>query len=85
MSIGVAMESAPAANWWEPQSRGRARVYRRTSPSPAPIATPEMDTPRPAQLDLGLGAAPGAHLPLHMRSYSPATVVYAALPIEPSG
>ncbi|KAG9100723.1 hypothetical protein FRC06_003824 [Ceratobasidium sp. 370] len=83
--IDAAVESAPAAtNWWEPQSRGRARVDRRASPSPSPIPIPEMDTPRPAQLDLGLGATPGAHLPFHMRSYSPAPPSTSAMSDGPA-
>ncbi|KAG8725239.1 hypothetical protein FRC09_004890 [Ceratobasidium sp. 395] len=77
--------TAPAANWWEPQPRGRARVDRRASPSPAPIPIPEMDTPRPAQLDLGgMSAAFGAHLPLHMRSYSPAPPSTSAMSDGPA-
>ncbi|KAG8718568.1 hypothetical protein FRC09_012459 [Ceratobasidium sp. 395] len=74
-----------AANWWEPQPRGRARVDRRASPSPAPIPIPEMDTPRPAQLDLsGMSAPFGAHLPLHMRSYSPAPPSTSAMSDGPA-
>ncbi|QRV92154.1 kinase domain protein [Ceratobasidium sp. AG-Ba] len=70
--------AAAAANWWEPQPRGRTRVDRREA---EPIPIPEMDTPRPAQLDLGL---PGAHLPLHMRSYSPAPPTTSALSDGPA-
>ncbi|KAG8796627.1 hypothetical protein FRC12_013619 [Ceratobasidium sp. 428] len=44
-----------------------------------------MDTPRPAQLDLsGMSAPFGAHLPLHMRSYSPAPPSTSAMSDGPA-
>ena len=52
-------EEAPAANWWEPQARGRQRIDQRASPIPIPDHK---------MLDSGVGLG----LPLHMRSYSPA-------------